>query len=116
MNVSSPRPSGRAGGIAEVSVPYDSETYHISRLVELKAVSDAVRLSVLRLLVELGGEKGLSSRELSDATGIAPTLMQYHLKILRDADLVRVVARKSAQGRREREYRAAWGTLRWDFP
>ncbi|WP_166378636.1 winged helix-turn-helix domain-containing protein [Catellatospora methionotrophica] len=82
---------------------------------ELRAVSDTVRLAVLTILFDHPQET-FSVRDLAERTGVALTLMHYHLKILRTEDLVGVVVRRTAQGRRERRYQTSCAALRWDFP
>jgi DNA-binding transcriptional ArsR family regulator len=82
---------------------------------ELRAVSDSVRLAVLGILFD-HPEQGFSVRELAEQTKVPLTLMHYHLKILRTEELVAVAVTRTAQGRRERHYRASCAALRWDFP
>lgn len=56
-----------------------------TRLDLLSAVSDPVRWAVLRHL----GERGESCVcDLQERMPIAPNLLSYHLKVLREADLV----------------------------
>lgn len=87
----------------------------IAGVSELRAVSDAVRLAVLSILFD-HPQESFSVRDLAERTGVAVTLMHYHLKILRTENLVGVAVRRTAQGRRERQYQAACAALRWDFP
>ncbi|MEV4411025.1 winged helix-turn-helix domain-containing protein [Catellatospora sp. NPDC049609] len=87
----------------------------IAGLGELRAVSDGVRLAVLSILFD-HPQRSFSVRELAERTGIAPTLMHYHLSILDSEQLVEVVVERGTRGRRERRYQALYEALRWDFP
>jgi ArsR family transcriptional regulator len=55
-----------------------------SRAGTFGALSDAIRLSILD---ELSGDQRCVC-ELQEALGIAPNLLSYHLRILREAGLV----------------------------
>ena len=54
-----------------------------------RALGDATRLEVFRLLVRAGPE-GATPGALSDALGIAPPTLSFHLKELKGAGLLRV--------------------------
>jgi DNA-binding transcriptional ArsR family regulator len=51
----------------------------------LKVLGDANRLSILRSL----GKKARSVTEIINATGLSQTLVSFHLRSLRDADIVK---------------------------
>ena len=51
----------------------------------LKLLSDGTRLEVLRQL--LGGARRVS--EIQEALGVEQSLLSHHLRVLREADLVR---------------------------
>lgn len=51
----------------------------------LKVLGDANRLSILKSL----GRKARSVTEIINATGLSQTLVSFHLRSLRDADIVK---------------------------
>jgi ArsR family transcriptional regulator, arsenate/arsenite/antimonite-responsive transcriptional repressor len=53
----------------------------------LAALAQESRLAVYRLLVQ-AGPNGMSAGKISEATGISPSSLSFHLKELAHADLV----------------------------
>jgi DNA-binding transcriptional ArsR family regulator len=85
------------------------------RVSELRAVGDPIRIEVLRLLgADL--DRALTAKELAAELDVRLSLMHYHLKVLRDEQLVLAESVDNEQGRRERRFRAAQSALRWEFP
>ncbi len=56
-------------------------------VIALSALAQESRLSVFRLLVQ-AGPAGLAAGRISEATGIAPSSLSFHLKELAHAGLV----------------------------
>ena len=58
-----------------------------SIVAALAALAQESRLAVFRLLVQ-AGPQGMSAGKISDATGIPPSSLSFHLKELSHADMV----------------------------
>jgi ArsR family transcriptional regulator len=71
----------------------------------LAALAHETRLDVFRLLVRAGAE-GLPAGRISEALGLAPATLSFHLKELKSAGLVRC----ERQGR-SRIYRPDFGAI-----
>ena len=56
-------------------------------VTSLSALAQASRLNVFRLLIQAGAE-GLPAGKISEATGIAPSALSFHLKELNHAGWV----------------------------
>ncbi|WFE19179.1 winged helix-turn-helix domain-containing protein [Solwaraspora sp. WMMD937] len=82
---------------------------------QLRAVADPIRLRVLAVLTT-EPDRALSARQLAHQLGITFSLMHYHLRVLSDEGMIRVVNQRTDQGRAERYFQAAQLALRWDFP
>lgn len=74
-------------------------------IAALGALAQETRLDVFRLLVE-AGPAGLPAGSVSEALGIAPATLSFHLKELKGAGLVRV----EREGR-SRIYRPDFGVV-----
>lgn len=59
-----------------------------SAVTALAALAQESRLAIYRTLVQVGPE-GLSAGKISEATGIPPSSLSFHLKELAYADLVK---------------------------
>lgn len=59
-----------------------------SVVAALAALAQESRLAIFRLLVQAGPE-GMAAGKISDATGIAPSSLSFHMKELAHANMVR---------------------------
>lgn len=59
-----------------------------SAVAALAALAQDSRLAIFRALVQAGPE-GMSAGKISEATGIAPSSLSFHMKELTHADMVR---------------------------
>jgi DNA-binding transcriptional ArsR family regulator len=72
-----------------------------------RALAHRLRLEILGYLMKRRGGTGTGERELGDAFGMNIRLVEYHLKVLHDADLIAHVDDGQEQGTPERSYVAA---------
>ncbi len=77
-------------------------TYQVEQLVQLKALADAHRVEILRLV--MAGPATLS--QLGAALGRHPAWIRHHLKALETAGLVELVEERKVSGRTEKYYGA----------
>jgi DNA-binding transcriptional ArsR family regulator len=61
---------------------------------QIKAAFDPIRGRVLQLL----RDRAATAKQLADELGVAPSLMTYHLHVLEDAGLIRLVAQRLVHG------------------
>ncbi|MFY1695228.1 MULTISPECIES: ArsR/SmtB family transcription factor [unclassified Solwaraspora] len=81
----------------------------------LRAVADPIRLQVLGVLTA-EPQQSYSARQLAHRLGITFSLMHYHLRVLTEEGMVRVVSQRTGHGRAERCFQTAQLALRWEFP
>lgn len=63
-----------------------------SQLQIQRALSHCGRLELFTFLIDRGSGKTTNEQELAEAFGMGIRLVEYHLKVLRDADLVANIA------------------------
>lgn len=81
-------PEGDPGSGAHARPDYDLEpTLEVSGPAGLKAIADPLRARILALLVE----RAATTTELADALGRPKGTVGYHLQVLAEAGLVRIV-------------------------
>jgi DNA-binding transcriptional ArsR family regulator len=88
--------------------PSATDVFTIERAEQLKALGHPLRLRVLEMLGDEGGEP-LTNRELAQKLGVDPGHLHFHVKMLLRAGLI-----ERAEGGRGREkpYRAVASTVR----
>src|SRR5512132_3351944 len=94
--------------MAMPAAPSTSDVFTIERAEQLKALGHPLRLRVLEMLGDEGGEP-LTNRELAQKLSVDPGHLHFHVRMLLRAGLIERVA--SAKGR-EKPYRAAAKTLK----
>jgi DNA-binding transcriptional ArsR family regulator len=75
--------------------------YMVTSLETLKVVSDPIRLRILELLVE----KSRTVKELASRLGSTPTKLYYHVNLLEEHGLLKVVSQRIVSGIIEKQYR-----------
>jgi DNA-binding transcriptional ArsR family regulator len=88
--------------------PTGSEVFTIERAEQLKALGHPLRLRVLEMLGDEGGEP-LTNRELAQKLGVDPGHLHFHVKMLLRAGLIE---RAEGGKGREKPYRAVASTVR----
>jgi DNA-binding transcriptional ArsR family regulator len=84
--------------------------YMVTNLETLKVVSDPTRLRVLELLVE----RSRTVKELSKLLDLAPTKLYYHINLLEQHELIRVVGTRVVSGIIEKQYRTRAHSIELD--
>jgi DNA-binding transcriptional ArsR family regulator len=82
----------------------------ITDLEALRALVDSQRHRIVTLLME----EPLTAKELADRLGIGRTRLYYHLAMLEQHGLIRVVETRIVSGIAERKYRSVARTFRVD--
>src|SRR5436189_3070665 len=82
----------------------------VSDLDTLKVVSNPLRIQVLELLVSAPR----TVKQLAAEMGTTPTKLYYHLNLLEEYGLVRVVSTRVVSGIIEKQYRVTAYSLRPD--
>jgi DNA-binding transcriptional ArsR family regulator len=82
----------------------------IENLEALRALVDSQRHRIVTLLMD----EPLTAKELADRLGIGRTRLYYHLTILEEHRLIRIVDSRMVSGILERRYRAVARTFRVD--
>jgi|SRR3954471_9557804 DNA-binding transcriptional ArsR family regulator len=88
--------------------PTTSDVFTIERAEQLKALGHPLRLRILEMLGDEGGEP-LTNRELAQKLGVDPGHLHFHVKMLLRAGLIERA--EGGQGR-EKPYRAVASTVR----
>src|SRR4051794_24799033 len=86
------------------------EEYLIQETLQLKAVSNPVRMQMLQLLIE----RQLTATQIGDRMGIAPARAHSHQNQLKPAGLVKLVETRENAGILEKYYRAISKLFRLD--
>lgn len=79
------------------------QTFLLTRLDQLRALSDPLRLRLVEALVV----RDASVAELAKAVRVPPTRLYHHIDLLLEAGLIEVVERVRRGGAEERRFRAA---------
>jgi DNA-binding transcriptional ArsR family regulator len=85
-----------------------SDVFTIERAEQLKALGHPLRLRVLEMLGDEGGQS-LTNRELADRLGVDPGHLHFHVRMLLRAGLIE---RTEGGKGREKPYRAVASTVR----
>jgi DNA-binding transcriptional ArsR family regulator len=85
-----------------------SDVFTIERAEQLKALGHPLRLRVLEMLGDDGGQQ-LTNRELAQKLGVDPGHLHFHVKMLLRAGLIE---RAEGGKGREKPYRAVASTVR----
>src|SRR5262245_40696241 len=85
-----------------------SDVFTIERAEQLKALGHPLRLRVLEMLGDEGGQS-LTNRELAQRLGVDPGHLHFHVKMLLRAGLIE---RAEGGKGREKPYRAVASTVR----
>jgi DNA-binding transcriptional ArsR family regulator len=82
----------------------------------IKALADPTRLAILRALMDDHGDgpRVMSAKELAEELGEPQTKLYRHLKVLVDADLIKVAETRLVSGIVETRYRAAQTDFHFD--
>jgi DNA-binding transcriptional ArsR family regulator len=75
--------------------------YVVKDLETLKVISDTTRIRLLEMLVE----KASTVKELARALDLTPTKLYYHINLLEEHGLIRVVGTRIVSGIIEKQYR-----------
>lgn len=75
--------------------------YVVKDLETLKVISDTTRIRVLEMLVE----KACTVKELARVLDLTPTKLYYHINLLEEHGLIRVVGTRIVSGIIEKQYR-----------
>ena len=94
--------------MAMPATPTGSDVFTIERAEQLKALGHPLRLRVLEMLGDEGGEP-LTNRELAQKLGVDPGHLHFHVKMLLRAGLIEPA--DGGKGR-EKPYRAVASTVR----
>lgn len=78
------------------------EFFEIDSLETLKVITDEKRLQILEILAH----KPATVKVLAQAMGLPPTKLYYHIKLLEEHSLIRVVDTQIVSGIVEKTYRA----------
>lgn len=90
-----------AAARARSTHPYAAaDTLVVDRPEQLKALADDVRTTIIALL----RERPFSTQQLSEELGIPKGTVGYHLKVLKQAGLIRVVRRRKVRAVTEKFY------------
>ena len=101
MPTKSPPPSPSPESADEHVLDYDIEDYVTAdRPDQLKALGDQTRISILTLLLE----RAATTTHLAEALGKPKGTVGYHLKVLRDAGMVRIVRTAQVRALTEKYY------------
>src|ERR1043165_3015550 len=77
-----------------VSMPHLPQTLVLSRVQQMKALGDAMRARILGLIQY----QPATPKQISDRLRSAPGSIGHHLRVLEEAGLVQLVARRSVRG------------------
>ena len=94
--------------MAMPAAPSTSDVFTIERAEQLKALGHPLRLRVLEMLGDEGGEP-LTNRELAQKLGVDPGHLHFHVRMLLRAGLIE---RAEGGKGREKPYRAVASTVR----
>src|SRR6476659_4447233 len=75
--------------------------YVVKDLETLKVISDTTRIRILEMLVE----KACTVKELARVLNLTPTKLYYHINLLEEHGLIRVVGTRIVSGIIEKQYR-----------
>ncbi len=75
--------------------------YVVSSLETLKVVSDPIRLRILETLVV----KAMTVKEVAARLGLTATKLYYHINLMEEHGLIRVVSQRIVSGIIEKQYR-----------
>lgn len=78
-----------------------AKQYVVKDLETLKVISDTTRIRILEMLVE----KACTVKELARALDLTPTKLYYHINLLEEHGLIRVVGTRIVSGIIEKQYR-----------
>jgi DNA-binding transcriptional ArsR family regulator len=84
----------------------EEERLEISEIGALKAMADPLRLRLLLSLSSLSEGGAKTVKELAALFGVPQTRLYYHVRMLQEAGLIRVAARRMVSGIEERRYAA----------
>jgi DNA-binding transcriptional ArsR family regulator len=88
-------------------MPHDSNQPHKLDPRLRRALAHRPRLEIFCYLMQKRDGRGTSEQELADTFGMNIRLVEYHLKVLRDADLIVHFDEGQGHGKVERSYLAA---------
>src|SRR5215203_2248130 len=82
--------------------PFEVEKeYLVTSLETLKVMADPVRLHILENLVA----KPMTVKELAKRLGSTPTKLYYHINLMEEHELIKVVSQRIVSGIVEKHYR-----------
>ncbi|WP_151759375.1 ArsR/SmtB family transcription factor [Dictyobacter vulcani] len=76
------------------------EVYELQNLEQLRAISDALRVSILRIL----RDRPMTTKQLGDHLEMAPAKVHYHVRELEKVGLVQLVETREKGGILEKYY------------
>jgi DNA-binding transcriptional ArsR family regulator len=111
MNDDQIAPAGASPAATDSQPPQPSAVRTISRVEELRALSDPIRLAILeKLMMPVPDQTDLpimSVKELAEALGEPQTKLYRHVRQLESVGLIRVAASRMVSGILEQRYQAA---------